>query len=120
MRSVREGGWEKTLSRYFAALNIPLRWEYRSRRFTGISGFAFSRINPYKEEAIWARMPEYINKYEHLEPGKQVVVFVTTRRYGDTVDDSLVLMRMGTFTKLIKSLVDSDKERWVVKNVADD
>jgi hypothetical protein len=112
MKAVKEGGdrWERTLSRYFAANGLPLNFVYQTRRFMGIAGHTFARLNPKKDVNVWARMPDYVNKYE--KDGKQVVIFVTNRGYGDTVDDSLVVMRMNTFVPMIKALVDSDKERW--------
>lgn len=114
MKSPKEAGtrWENTLSRYFAAVGIPLRWEYVKRRFVGISGHEFARLNPKsnKHENVWTRMPEYVKKYE--ADGKQVIIFATNRQYGDSVDDSLVVLRLGTFIPMLKALVDSDKERW--------
>lgn len=115
MKAAKEqkNGWEKTLTRYFAACGIPLVWEYGTRRFRGIAGHAFPRLNPQIEEKVWARMPEYIKKYEVKEPGKQVVVIVTNRQYGDSVEDTLVVMRISTFSPLMKALIEADKERWV-------
>lgn len=114
MKPPREVGsrWENVLTRYFAAVGIPLRWEYVKRRFVGISGHEFARLNPKagKEENVWTRMPEYVRKYE--ANGKQVVIFATNRQYGDSVDDSLVVLRLGTFIPMLKALVDNDKERW--------
>lgn len=114
MRSVKEASWEKTLSRYFAAVGVPLRWEYVKRRFLGVAGHEFARLNPKsgKDEAVWTRMPEYMRKYERLADGKQVIIFATNRGYGDSVDDSLVVLRMGTFAPMLKAFVDQDKERW--------
>jgi hypothetical protein len=57
-------------------------------------------------------MPEYMRKYERLADGKQVIIFATNRGYGDSVDDSLVVLRMGTFAPMLKAFVDQDKERW--------
>lgn len=121
MKAPREAGWEKTLTRYFAALGIPLRWKYAKRRFLGVSGHEFARLNPKsgKDESVWARMPEYVNKYERLAEGKQVIVFATNRGYGDSVDDSLVVLRLGTFAPMLKALVDSDKERWTSESSND-
>ena len=118
MKASREAasGWERVLTRYFAALGIPLRWDYGTRRFTGVSGHLFARLNPAKEDAMWANIPKYVRKYEsseHNGSSVPVVIFVTNRTYGDSVDDSLVVMRLGTFAPMFKSFVDSDKERWV-------
>lgn len=114
MKSPKEinNRWERTLTRYFAAVGIPLRWNYGKRRFLGIKGHEFARLNPKsdKVENVWTRMPEYVRKYE--ADGKQVVIFATNRQYGDSVDDSLVVLRLGTFIPMLKALVDNDKERW--------
>lgn len=116
MKSPKEGNnrWERTLSRYFAAHSLDLRWDYPKRRFTGIAGHLFARLNPHQEETTWQLMPQYVRKYEteRNPDGKQVVIFVTNRKYGDSVDDSLVVMRVGTFIPMLKALVNSDKERW--------
>ena len=115
MKAPSEQRWEKTLTRYFAAWGVPLRWDYVSRRFHGISGHLFARLNPRVEASVWARMPEYLKKYEHPSrnpDGRQVVIFTTNKTYGDSVDDSIVVMRLGTFIPMMKSLVETDKERW--------
>jgi hypothetical protein len=116
MKSPKEGQerWERTISRYFAAYSIKLKWSYPQRRFIGIAGHLFARLNPQNEVRMWELMPQTLRKYEteRNPDGKQVVIFVTNRRYGDSVDDSIVVMRLGTFLPMIKALVDSDKERW--------
>lgn len=115
MKPVKEGpAWERLLTRYFAAVGIPLKWVYQQRRFIGVAGHEFARLNPKagKDEAVWTLMPQYVRKYEKLADGKQVVLFVTNKQYGDSVDDSLVVLRMGAFIPMLKALVDSDNERW--------
>jgi len=106
--------WERVMTRYFAANHIPLKWEYIPRRFTGIAGHVFARLNPKQDavENVWVRMPEYVKRYEKNEDGKNAIVFVTNRAYGDNIDDSLVVLRLGTFVPMLKAFIDSDKERW--------
>jgi hypothetical protein len=118
MKAAREAasGWERVLTRYFAASGIPLRWDYETRRFHGVAGHVFARLNPAKEEAVWANIPKYVRKYEssdHNSDGKPAIIFVTNRTYGDSVEDSLVVMRLGTFANIFKPFVHSDKERWI-------
>ena len=60
---------------------------------------------------MWARMPEYMNRLGKTEDN--VVVFVTNKQYGDSVDDSYVVMRLGTFIPMMKALLESDKERYL-------
>jgi hypothetical protein len=117
MRAARESrnGWEKALSRFFAAHGIKLGWDYPSRRFVGIAGHIFARINPQKEENVWKRMPEYVKRYEKPDrnsEGKQVVIFATNRQYGDSVEDTLVVLRLGTFAPMLKAFIENDRERW--------
>lgn len=114
MKSVTETRWEHTLTRYFAAHGLPLRWSYPRRRFLGIAGHMFARLNPYKEDKMWELMPQHLKQYEQDRnpDGKQVVIFATNRRYGDSVDDTIVVLRLGTFMPMLKALIDSDKERW--------
>lgn len=117
MRAPKEAGeaWERTLTRFFAAHGVPLRWDYVSRRFHGLAGHNVARINPAKEDNVWQNMPQYVRKYEYPDrnkESKQVMVFVTNKRYGDSVDDTLVVMRLGTLMPMLKSMVDKDPERW--------
>jgi hypothetical protein len=55
-------------------------------------------------------MPEYVKRYGGTNDN--VIVFVTNKEYGDSVDDTYVVMRMGTFIPMMKALLDSDRERW--------
>jgi hypothetical protein len=117
MRAPKEeaGRWERTLERYMVAHGIPLRWDGLAKRYTGIAGHLFARLNPKVEENMWANMPRYVRRYEQQdknETGKQVVIFATNRNYGDSVDDSIVVMRLGTFAPMLKAFIQSDKERW--------
>jgi hypothetical protein len=61
-------------------------------------------------------MPEYIRKYEQPDKNKeskQVVVLATNRKYGDSIDDTLVVMRLGTFIPMLKAMIQQDRERWI-------
>lgn len=111
MKAPLEAGWEKTLNRYFAANGVPLTWAPVAKRFTGIYGHTFARLNPRREESAWARMPERFSPRE--EESKGLVMFVTNKVYGDTVEDSFVVLRLGTFTPMLKAFIDMDKERWL-------
>lgn len=113
MKALRSSsnGWERLLERYFVSYGLPLRWNGVHKRFTGIARHTVSRINPYDPDTIWARMPMYLKRYEqHTE--KQAIVVVTNRRYGDSVDDSIVVLRLGTFAPMLKAFYEADKERW--------
>ena len=110
MKAPSESAWESTLSRYFAANSIPLRWDAYRKRFLGVAGHSVARLNPRSEAYVWARMPELFGRFE--KDDRNVIVFVTNKVYGDTVDDSFVVMRIGTFIPMMKALVESDRERW--------
>lgn len=111
MRAPQEAAWNRTLERYFVACGLPIRWDGVAQRFQGIAGHALSRINPYKEDAIWAKMPMYLKRREQDEQ-KQAIVIVANRKYGDSVDDSIVVLRLGTFAPMLKAFYEADKERW--------
>jgi hypothetical protein len=115
MKAVKEPAWEKTLARYFAANGLPLQWNGLAKRYRGIAGHMFARLNPDKEEQMWVRLPKYLRDIESPgsnPDGKSAVLFITNKKYGDSVDDSIVVMRLGTFIPMIKSMYYSDRERY--------
>jgi hypothetical protein len=75
----------------------------------------FVRINPKtQEEPAWPRMPQMVRNYERKtasDISKPVIVLVTNRNYGDSIDDTLVVMRLGTALPMLKAFIDTDKER---------
>ena len=110
----RSNRWENTLTRYFAAIGIPIRWDWIQKEFLGLHGFTIKRINPRTDNAEgnqWRLMPQNLRKAE-ME-GKRVVILVTSKRYGDDVEDTIVVMRLGTASPMLKALIDNDKERWI-------
>ena len=115
----RQSGWEPLLTRYFAAVRIPLRWDARAKRFVGLAGHAVARINPIAEEGWWTRAPEFLRRYEAKEPHKKVVLIVASRRYGDNIEDAIVVMRVGAFAPMVKALVEGDRERWEARATPD-
>jgi hypothetical protein len=114
MRAAKtQQGWEGILTRYFYAIGINLRWNARDKRFRGMSGHSIARINPrVTEESFWKSAPEFVRKYEKLAPHQRVILVVASKSYGDNVEDTLVLTRMGTFAPMLKAFIESDKERW--------
>lgn len=108
MKSVGEKGWERKLTRYLHAHSLPLQWNYSTRRFSGLPGFSIARINPLVEDNAWASMPKRVLSYESRErnpSGDPVIVFVTNKRYGDSIDDSMVVLRLGAFIPMLKAFV---------------
>lgn len=105
------GNWERGLARYFSAHNLNIKWDGKAKRFLGIANLCITRRSPSKEEQMWARMPEYVRRYESNNQGN-VVVLVANRRYGDSIDDCLVVTRLGTFLPMLSAMVNNDPERW--------
>lgn len=119
MRAPKEKGtrWENVISRFFSASGIPLTWEPVKKRFTGIRRHAIGRVNPSAKtgldgmDSAWRLMPQYLRKIE--ADGDNGILIVTNLRYGDQVEDSIVVLRLGTFTPMLKAFIDADKERWL-------
>ena len=114
MKAPAERFWESTLTRYFAAIGIPLRWNGAYKCFTGVRKHTVKRINPSSltaEGNQWRLMPQNLRKAE--EGGNRAILIVSSKRYGDEVEDSIVVMRLGTASPMLKALIDNDKERWI-------
>jgi hypothetical protein len=108
------GRWERTLARYLTVNKVPLTWAGQIKGFTGISGYGFRRIAPkaarFDPMASWCRMPEYMKEHRNI---RNLIVFVTNRTYGDGIEDSLVVMRLSTFTEMFSTHINSDRERYI-------
>ena len=108
--------WERTIGRYFAAAGIPVKWDGLKHRFVGVHRHSLARINPSAKtetrENQWKLMPQRISDLEK-RGSENVIMLVTSQRYGDEVEDSFVVMRLGTFTPIFKAFIDSDRERWI-------
>lgn len=108
--------WERTLARYFSAAGVPVKWDSLKHRFVGIRRHSIARINPSQKtetrENQWKYMPTRIGDLER-RGSENVIMLVTSQRYGDEVEDSFVVMRLGTFTPIFKAFIDSDRERWI-------
>lgn len=105
-----ERRWEKTLERYFNAHSLPFRWNGLAKRFTGLRGHMIARVNPKVEEACWEQMPKRIRDYESKERNPDrlnVIVLATNKRYGDSIDDTLAVMRLGTLLPLLQQYTKS-------------
>ena len=55
-------------------------------------------------------MPEYMRKHNDE---RNLIVFVTNPVYGDSVGDSLVVMRLSTFADIFGSHINTDRERYI-------
>ena len=108
------GVWERTIGRYLTANRIPLAWAGHLTGFVGVSGYTFRRIVPKRAATVqaetWKGMPAYFR--EHRDD-HNLIVIVTNKQYGDDLEDSLVVMRLGTFTPMFATHINSDKERYI-------
>lgn len=115
MKSVRErsGAWERLICRYFSTYMIPLRWSYPERRFRGIAGLKIVRINPRTgSDTKWSLMPQNLKKYEgERGNGNPCVILVTNKQYGDSVDDTIAVMKLSTLMPILKDWYQFDVER---------
>lgn len=116
MRSVREGtagAWERLIVRYFATYTIPLKWSYQDRRFLGIAGLKIVRINPRSgADTKWALIPQHLKKHEgERGNGNPCVILVTNKQYGDSVDDTIAVMKLSTLMPILKVWYQFDVER---------
>ena len=62
---------------------------------------------------MWKLMPQHLRKYEteRGKNGKKAIIVVTNKKYGDSVDDEIVILRLGTFMPMLKEFIYSDLER---------
>ena len=106
--------WEKLISRLAVAHGIPnFRWDHYQRRFSGISGWAFTRVTP-RNEGGWSKVPFFFRRYENERANGNphpVVMFLAQRDNGPNVEDTFVLMRLETFLPLLVSKINADPER---------
>ena len=106
--------WEKLISRLAVAHGIPnFRWDHNQRRFSGISGWAFTRVTP-RNEGGWSKVPFFFRRYENERANGNphpVVMFLAQRDNGPNVEDTFVLMRLETFLPLLVSTINADPER---------
>jgi hypothetical protein len=110
MRSVTEPHWEKSLSRYFHAHSLAIAWDGAAKRFKGLRGHMIARVNPKLESDAWQQMPKRIRDYEAKDrnPDRlKVIVIATNKRYGDSIDDTLAVMRLGTLMPILKAYQES-------------
>lgn len=111
-----DGRWERTIARYMASYGLPIKWNYRDRKFTGLRLFTIKRVAPMRaridESQSWTNMPRTIKQLED-RGHSNLIVIATNRHYGDSIEDSLVITRLGTFMPLMQALVENDRERWL-------
>lgn len=108
-----KGSWERTLARYFTANKVPLTWDGASHTFKGLAGYTIRRSAPMRAridpgQALTA-LPRFFRS--HQDDG--LIVVVTNRKYGEDLEDSLVVTRLGTFGPIFASHINSDRERYI-------
>ena len=114
MKSIRETtAWERVMVRYFSTYMIPIKWDYASRSFKGITGYRIMRYNPKKEtDFTWTLVPQKLKQYAaERSNGKPPIIIMTNKQYGDSIDDMIVVMSLGTFMPMLKEWYQADPER---------
>ena len=114
MKSIRETtAWERVMVRYFSTYMIPIKWDYASRSFKGIAGYRIMRNNPKKEtDFTWTLVPQKLKQYAaERSNGKPPIIIMTNKQYGDSIDDMIVVMSLGTFMPMLKEWYQEDPER---------
>ncbi len=106
------GIWERALARFMTVNRVPVTW--KGSKFNGISGYTLARIAPMRarlhpDESL-SKLPLFFRLRQHEQ---NLIVFVTNRKYGDDLEDSLVVMRLGTFMPMFATHINSDKERYI-------
>lgn len=119
MKVPREPLWERLIARYLIASGMPVfRWDGKDKRFHGVRGFSWTRSNPTGNGG-WANVPFYFKRYERERQNGNphpVIMFLASKYNGENVEDTFVLMRLGTFAPLIKALIESDPARHIGEN----
>lgn len=112
MRAPGEKHWNDVLARYITASGVPMRFDYGSNRFVGLRGHTILRLNPRALPEVWARMNDRFTGAEKDSPFP-VIAFVTNKQHGPDVEDSYVILRLGTFMPMMAAMVAADRERWL-------
>ena len=100
------------LARYISASGVPLRFDYVSNRFIGVNGITILRLNPQALPQVWAKMNDRFTEAERTTRFP-VIAFVTNKQQGPDVEDSYVVLRLGTFMPMFAAMVAGDRERWL-------
>ena len=111
-RSGDTGSWERALARFLTVNKVPVTW--KTGKFAGISSYTLARIAPMRarlnpDESL-SKLPLFFRLRQHE---RNLIVFVTNRKYGDDLEDSLVVMRLGTFMPMFATHINSDRERYI-------
>lgn len=59
-------------------------------------------------------MPDHIRSFERRQRDSQqsLIILVTNKQYGDSIDDSIVVTRLGSYVQLLKAFIDKEPERY--------
>lgn len=113
------GRWERLLERYVNSVGIStFHYDNYAKRFTGVKGFAFTRVTP-RMEGGWVRLPEYFKRYEKERRNGNphpVVMFIASKDNGLSIEDSFVLIRLEHFVPLLATCIESDPQRYLGKD----
>lgn len=114
IRSGDTGVWERMIARYLTASKVPVVWNGSRRAFEGLHGFTIKRIAPmrarYDTSQSMRGLPEVFRANKEVP---NYVVIVTNAHYGDNLEDSLVVLRLGDFTPMLAAFINNDRERYL-------
>ena len=118
MRVTKRPRWEDLICSFMVAAGIPgVKYHKAKRRFTGIKGMAIVRVMPHSEGG-WARIPSHFKRYEterNQGNPSPVVMISTSRHNGPNIEDSFVITRLETFTRILADVVSDRPDRYLGK-----
>jgi hypothetical protein len=107
-----KGVWERAISRYLHGNRIPLTW--KGGQFVGLHRYTFRRIVPKRANQDPSQSLSQLPRYFKERADEQnLIVFITNPQYGDSLEDSLVAMRLGTFGPIFETHINNNRERLV-------
>lgn len=119
MKIQKQPKWEKLICRFIVASGIPsFTWNASSNRFEGVKGFSFVRVTP-RAVGGWKDLPFYFKRYEgerNQGSPHPVVMLCTSKDNGPNIEDTFVMMRLETYSRMLQSLVDNDPARYLGRN----
>ncbi len=107
------GGWERAIARYLTANRVPVRWDHTTQSFTGLSGYTIRRSVPMRARLDPGQALTALPKFFRTHTDNGLIVVVTNRKYGEDLEDSLVVTRLGTFGPILASHINNDRERYI-------
>lgn len=112
-RSGDTGAWERMIARFLTANKVPVEWSGAVRRFIGLHGYTIRRIAPMRARYDTSQALHGLPVLFRASDDPNLIVIVTNAHYGDNLEDSLVVLRLGTFTPIFATHINNDRERYI-------